>query len=107
MFDFERLNTAFGKKKKSPTLNGGENSIFHILFHQLSIDSINFDSFTLRDINEVIENTLPMSVTYLEENEEYLFHEGSPFYAMSSNYNMICMLNDKPLKRPARRRRFL
>lgn len=107
MLDFERFNHILEENgRQTDTLRNGEIYIFHILYHRLSVNEINFESFSLQDINTVIEE-FGDYFEFIEDTEEYYLNSNSPIYAMVTTYNIISLLNSKPHLRFKRKHRFL
>ncbi len=107
MLNFERFNNILEQNgRQTDTLRYGENYIFHILYHRLSVKEINFNSFSLQDINNVIEE-FGDYFEFIEDTEEYFINSKSPLYAMASTYNIISLLNSTPHLRFKRKHKFL
>ncbi|MGE7843555.1 hypothetical protein ACQKNX_22600 [Lysinibacillus sp. NPDC093712] len=107
MLDFNLFNKNIEKcSKKNDVLRCGENYIYHILYHQITVSDIDFSLFSYKDINRVIEN-FGDDFDYIEDSDEFNILPSSPLYAMSTTCNVIKLLNASEVMKIKRKRQFL
>ncbi|WP_274069058.1 hypothetical protein [Lysinibacillus sp. CNPSo 3705] len=107
MFDFNQFNKILEKNsKKNDVLKCGESYLYHILYHQLPVEQIDFSSFTLQDIDRVIDNFC-WDFDYIEDTDEFNILPTSPLYAMASTYNVVHILNSTEVRKVKPKHKFL
>ena len=94
MFNFEYMNKTLEERKNESVNKTGYMIICGILFHEIDVSNIDFDSFSMEELLEV-ENDFNNYIQYIDEPTEelLLLTNEHPFSVLESLTTIVSHMN--------------
>lgn len=94
MFNFEYMNKTLEERKNESVNKTGYMNICGILFHEIDVSNIDFDSFSMEELLEV-ENDFNNYIQYIDEptGELLLLTNEHPFSVLASLTTIVSHMN--------------